>query len=196
MRAFKFRGETNPQFATDILQNNRLHCANWHELNDPMEGTYDTLVVDPFKRSAALQAIREHKVKLRVCSLSDTYKSHAMWAYYASDFKGVAIEIDFPNGLLKRIDYASGARIQKWAQDADPYQLALDILTKKHSDWERERELRLLVPDTFYNLPGGAIRRIILGSRISPAFEQAIRDAAGDVPVYRLRIRSGELKAE
>lgn len=98
MRAFKFRGETNPEFVTDILQNNRLHCASWHDLNDPMEGTYDTLIVDPSKRSAALQAIREHKGKLRVCSLSDTYKSHAMWAYYASDFKGVAIEIDFPTG--------------------------------------------------------------------------------------------------
>jgi len=196
MRAFKFRGETSPHFATDILANNRLHCADWHHLNDPMEGTYDTLVVDPTKRSSALRAILKQKVKLRVCSLSETYKSHAMWAYYASGFKGVAIELEFPEGVLRRIDYASGARMQKWAHDADPYKLAIDILTTKHSDWERERELRLLSADTFYDLPVGAIKRVILGSRILPAFEDSVRDAAGGVPIQRLRSRSGELKAE
>jgi len=196
MKAFKFRGAENPQFATDILRNNRVHCADWHDLNDPMEGTYDTLLVDPAKRSAALRAILKQKIKLRVCSLSETYKSHAMWAYYASDFKGIAIEIEFPDGLLKRIDYASGARIQHWAHDQDPYRLALDILTRKHSDWERERELRLLVADTFYDLPPGAISRVILGSRISSAFEKEIRDVAAGILIQRLRIRSGELKAD
>ena len=51
-----------------------------------MEGTYHTLVTDPDpqKHKAAVIAIHEQKVRLRVCSLSQSYKSHAMWPYYAS----------------------------------------------------------------------------------------------------------------
>jgi hypothetical protein len=195
MRAFKFRGAEEPAFTADILQNNRLYCAKWHELNDPMEGTYDTLVVEPSKRTAALRSIREKKLRLRVCSLSETYKSHAMWAYYASGFKGVVIELEFPNGALTPVDYASGGRIQTWARNTDSSTLARDILTKKHSDWERERELRLLAECQFHDLAPGAIKRVILGSRIPADFEQVIRACAGEIPVQNLRIRSGRLKA-
>jgi hypothetical protein len=198
VRAFRFRREEDPQFTIDILRNGRLYCADWKLLNDPMEGTYDTLVTDPDpqKHKAAVIAIYEQKVRLRVCSLSRSYKSHAMWAYYASEYRGAAIEIEFPAGTLKPIDYASGMRIQSWVQHSDPYRLACEILTTKHRDWEREKELRLLSPTEFYQLPAGSIKRVILGSRISKAFERDIRDAAEHVPVQRLAVRSGALKAE
>jgi hypothetical protein len=48
----------------------------------------------------------------------------------------------------------------------------------------------------FHQLPAGSIKRVILGSRISEDFEQKIRAAAGSVPVQRLMVRSGALKAE
>lgn len=197
MLAYKFRGSENPKFTLDILTHNRLYCADWQTLNDPMEGTYDTLVVDPAKRLSALATIREQKLKLRVCSLSETYKSHAMWAYYASSFQGVAIEIEFiGESQLTRIDYASGSRIQNWAEASDPYRIAREILSTKHSDWQRERELRLIEKTSFFDLAPGAIRRVILGPRISEGFETQVRAAAGAIPVQKLKMRSGDLKAQ
>ena len=117
-------------------------------------------------------------------------------SHYASDYQGVVIEIEFPTGVLKNVDYASGNRIQRWAHDSDLYKLACDILTTKHSDWECEQELRLLSRTTFHPLPLGSIKSVILGSRILPSFEDEIRAVAGDVPVRRLGVRSGELKAD
>ncbi|MNK14038.1 hypothetical protein D3C87_321320 [compost metagenome] len=197
MLAYKFRGAENPQFTLDILKYNRLYCADWQTLNDPMEGTYDTLIVNPEKRLSSLATIREQKFKFRVCSLSDTYKSHAMWAYYASGFQGVAIEIEFiDESQLIRIDYASGSRIQQWAEKSDPYKIAREILSKKHSDWQQERELRLIQETSFFDLAPDTIKRVILGSRISEYFETQIRATAGAIPVQKLKMRSGDLKAQ
>jgi hypothetical protein len=43
MRLYRFRSDLNPEHTLDILRNRRLFCSRWHELNDPMEGTYSTL---------------------------------------------------------------------------------------------------------------------------------------------------------
>ncbi|MGR3174323.1 MAG: hypothetical protein ACUZ8N_06955 [Candidatus Scalindua sp.] len=40
MKAYKFRPASQIAFASDIIINKRLHCADWKNLNDPMEGTY------------------------------------------------------------------------------------------------------------------------------------------------------------
>lgn len=197
MLVYRFRGTEYPEYTVDILRNSRLYCANWRELNDPMEGTYSTLkVVDPSKKAEAREAIFRAKVSLRVCSLSTTYKKHTMWAYYADSFRGVAVEFDLPPELLTPIDYASGRRIQSWAEEANPYEIARDILTKKHSDWREEQELRLLHEGEYFPLPPGCIKSVILGSRIRPEFERKVRGAAADIPVLKLTIRSGNLHAE
>jgi Protein of unknown function (DUF2971). len=193
---YKFRSSQRPEFTVDILENNRLFCSDWRDLNDPMEGTYDTLITGSSPNH--LECVREiysSKVRLRVCSLSETYKSHAMWAYYADEFRGAAIELKLPSYAVTRIDYASGLRIHKWQTDSNPYQIARKILTTKHSDWEAEKEVRVLHDQEFYELPPGAIQRVILGSRATSSFENAIRNAAGMVPVYRLSVRSGDLHA-
>ena len=194
--AYRFRGDNSPEFTIDILQNYRLFCAEWGALNDPMEGTYDTLLIaDEGKRSSAIERIYQEKVKLRICSLSHSYKTHCMWAYYASDYRGVAIEIEFPDGVLRNVDYCSGSRVQSWVDKANPYEIACDILTKKHRDWDREKEARLLHTGQFYQLQPHSIRRVILGSRIGDAFEQKIRRAAGGITVHKLTVRNGTLKA-
>lgn len=197
MLVYRFRGTAKPEFTLDILRHRRLYCANWRDLNDPMEGTYSTLkVADPEKKAEARAAIYQAKVGLRVCSLSKTYKKHSMWAYYADGFHGISIEFDLPADHITPIDYASGARIQSWADQADPYKIAREILTKKHSDWQGEQEMRLLHRAEYYPVPDGCIKGVILGSRIIPAFERQIRAAADGIPLKRLTIRSGELHAD
>lgn len=194
MKVYRFRSDQNPEYTVDILLNRRLYCAHWRDLNDPMEGTCSTLVInEEHKRQQARQAIYNEKVKLRICSLSTTYKKHTMWAYYANGFKGLAIELEIDEKKLHRVDYASGARIQEWADGSSPNKIARDILTKKHSDWKDEHEFRLLHDAQYFQLAPGSIRGIILGSRIEKSFEQEMLDIAGDVPLRRLTIRSGRL---
>lgn len=40
MRAYKFRSPDRMEFVFDILFNQRLYCAEWHTLNDPVEGVF------------------------------------------------------------------------------------------------------------------------------------------------------------
>jgi hypothetical protein len=119
-----------------------------------------------------------------------------MWAYYANGFHGLAIELDLDDDRLHPIDYASGTRIQSWVAGTDPYQIARQILTKKHSDWKAEQEIRLLYDQIYFDLPPGCITGVILGSRIRPAFEEAVREAAVGLAVRKLVLRSGNLWAE
>jgi hypothetical protein len=197
MRLYRFRSDQNPEYTIDILRNKRLFCAHWRELNDPMEGTYSTLKCDTQQdREEAKRAIYGEKVLLRVCSLSKTYKKHTMWAYYANGFRGAAIEFELDDPRLHPIDYASGTRIQTWVAGSNPYTVAQEILTKKHSDWKSEQEIRLLNENDFYQLPEGCISSVILGSRIEPSFKAAICNAAEGIPLRRLMIRSGELWAD
>lgn len=193
---YRFRSSQCPEFTEDILRNNRLFCADWRKLNDPLEGTYDTLITGATDNHLSLvKQVYSSKVRTKVCCLFQTYKSHAMWGYYADGFRGAAIELDLPASAVRPIDYASGLRIHKWQDDPNPYKIATDILTTKHRDWERENEVRILHDGQYFALPQGAIKRVILGSRATDKFEDVIREAAGDVPVHRLSFRSGELHA-
>ena len=37
---YKFRSTARLDLLADILVSERLYCAKWHELNDPMEGYF------------------------------------------------------------------------------------------------------------------------------------------------------------
>ena len=164
-----------------------------------MEGTYDTLVSGPHAtHRAQVEEIYNGKIRSRVCSLSRTYKHHAMWAYYAGDYSGLAIEIDLPDGAATPIDYASGSRIQKWGGGDDAYQIALRILTTKHAHWAHEQEVRILYDGKHYELPKNSIRRVIMGSRASGDFTQEVTAlcACQGITVSKLGARSGELHAQ
>lgn len=196
---YKFRSPNSPSFTIDIIKENRLYCADWRNLNDPMEGTYDALVLGPnAHRRTKIEEIYENKIGTRVCSLSRTYKHHPMWAYYAGDYSGLAIEIDLPESQVRSIDYASGYRIQNWSNDDNAYSIAQRILTTKHSDWSHEKEVRILYNEgEFFPLPRGAIQRIILGSRSNEIFANQVRNAAdmAGITVLELYGRHGELYA-
>lgn len=194
---YRFRPSTNIEFSLDILKHRRLYCADWRSLNDPMEGTYDTLITKPGDvHLARVKEVYAAKLKTRVCSLSKTYKSHTMWAYYAEGFRGLAIELKLPKSYVREMDYASGLRIQKFSDEQSEYQIAERILTTKHSEWANEREMRILHESEFYPLPENSILRVILGSRASTEFIEQVTKAAGEIPVQKLTVRNGNLHAE
>lgn len=195
---YKFRGIENPQFTLDILKNNRLYCADFRDLNDPMEGTYDTLRSGPHApHSQQIKEIFDGKVRTRVCSLTRTYKDHPMWAYYASNSSGLAIEIDLPDSVAEPINYASGHHIETWGERDDAYKIARRILVTKHSAWEHEKEVRILNDGQFFPLSQGSISRVIFGSRCSGEFRadvEAVCEKFG-IQTASLRFRSGQLHA-
>lgn len=121
-----------------------------------------------------------------------------MWAYYAGDYSGLALEIDLPDGIAIPIDYASGLRIQKWGDGDDAYQIARRILTTTHAHWEHEQEVRILNEGNHYKLPAKAIRRVIIGSRASEDFKQDVKTVCArlGIPIAKLGVRNGQLHAQ
>src|SRR6185312_15116031 len=109
MKAYKFRSSSQLPFALDIMFNNRLHCSDWRNLNDPMEGmfaySYNATKERDFKDEVA--SIVKHKQRLKVCSLSKTFDCHLLWAHYASGFSGLAIEVELPDRspFVKTVKY-------------------------------------------------------------------------------------------
>tara|TARA_B100001179_G_scaffold224334_1_gene202913 strand:- start:1932 stop:2528 length:597 start_codon:yes stop_codon:yes gene_type:complete len=196
---YKFRRSSALEYTLDIIRQNRLYCADFRDLNDPMEGTYDTLVsADHAPHSEQVNEIFASKVGTRICSLTRTYKQHPMWAYYAEDYRGLAIELDLPDDAAHPIYYASGSHIQSWGNGDDAYQIAKRILTTKHSAWSHEKEVRLLNEGEYYRLPPNAITRIIFGSRCDDEFRGTVSKecALFNIPTAILGVRNGRLHAK
>jgi hypothetical protein len=109
MLAYKFRSSSQLDFAFDIIFNNRLHCADWRNLNDPMEGmfAYSYRSTDERDYSEQVDEIIRHKERLLVSSLSRTFDCHLLWAHYASGFAGLAVEIELPDNSprVKVVEY-------------------------------------------------------------------------------------------
>src|SRR5438876_5622662 len=148
MRAFKFRSSDQIAFAFDIIFNQRLHCADWSRLNDPMEGIFpysflETKGEDP--KNLVEKIIREKK-HIRVCSLSRTFDCHLLWAHYASGFSGVAVEVELPDDSekVKVVKYRGVFAEFNADHNQDAYLTARQILSSKYREWKYEQEVRIL----------------------------------------------------
>lgn len=191
MIAYKFRGASALDRTMDILLNDQLYCADWRNLNDPMEGIFEYWTKGHAHRRHELDAIRQHKLQYRVCSLSKTWDSALLWAHYAESFTGLAIEVEVPNPidirdeaydpynllaqpLVTEIEYRPDWAFARTDGRPGALTLAQRILSSKHQDWRYEAEVRVLSPHEYYPI-GGGIRRVILGPRASKALTDAVR---------------------
>jgi hypothetical protein len=178
MRAYKFRGSSQFDLTLDVLFNQRLYCADWSKLNDPMEGrfVYSHSSSDEADYKNVVQEIIEHKQRLRVCSLSKTFDCHLLWAHYASGFDGLAIELELPEDdpRIRNVQYRGVFGYVGIDRVRDPGQVASEILSSKYQEWKYEQEVRVLIPDEYYPVPGG-VKRVIAGHRMKPALFQALR---------------------
>lgn len=214
MIAYKFRGVSALDHTLDILINNRLYCANWRDLNDPMEGIFEYSSRGDRRRRQELEMIRDHKLRYRVCSLSRIWNSPLLWAHYADGFKGLAIEVELPDPIdihdpaFNPLGYNSDALLvdlqyrQEWAfsevdQGDEPLTLAQRILCSKHEAWRYEEEVRILSREAFFNVRG-RIRSVVLGPRASPGLVDLVRLALGsqDIEISTLAISAHGLRRE
>jgi hypothetical protein len=177
MRAFKFRAVENLHLVLDILIHQRLYCAPMSVLNDIREG--DLRMGHDHDRWAEIndfgRKVETRARELRVCALTSGIDSHLLWAHYAGGYGGVAIELDIPESDAKTVEYqdeflfASDLFKTHSVDDA-----ATRILLRKYRDWSYEGEVRVITSEPYYKL-AKPIRRVVLGSRATPAVTAAVQ---------------------
>jgi hypothetical protein len=130
---------------------------------------------DNIKIKELFDKVNKEKDLIRVCSLSETYDSHLLWAHYASGFTGLAIEIELPetHPLIRRISYGGVFACLEACNINDPKLAAEQILSSKYKEWEYEREIRIINNREWYELPK-PIKRVIAGHRMNDSLLHAL----------------------
>lgn len=157
----KYRGLSNLSFALDILVNQRMFAAEFKELNDPMEGTY--LYEEGTLSPSQIDAIYEKKMAYRLLSLSETPTNMLMWTHYAEGHSGmvVGVSVTDPAADIEMVRYVDNLTI-----NMHTHNLAKEILTKKFTMWEYEREHRVFIKHvSFVNVQ---IEELIFGFKTNP----------------------------
>ncbi|EPG0609874.1 DUF2971 domain-containing protein [Vibrio fluvialis] len=195
MKVYKFRSSEQMSFVFDILFNQRLFCAEWHTLNDPVEG-----IAVYYGRSGNSESIQNFMEKvenaknpLRVCSLSKTFDEHLLWAHYADGFSGLAIEfeIDPDEPDVVDMEYRGVFASVNSDDDRDPNSIAREVLSSKYSAWSYEKEIRILTTGTFYKLKN-PITRVIVGHRMSKPLFDALRIVCEKLDIEVCRVGIGD----
>ncbi|EME67982.1 hypothetical protein H261_20734 [Paramagnetospirillum caucaseum] len=201
MRAYKFRSASSTDKIFDIILNRRLYCADWRNLNDPLEGIFAFGTSKESRKAydKFLGKIRNEKGKLKVCSLSATFDCHLLWAHYADGFNGVAIEVELPDHdpRVQEVKYRGVFAYVNCDGNMKPLDAAKDVLFSKYDEWAYEKEIRILSHDEYYSLDI-PVKRVIAGHRMNPALFDALQliCETQDIPIYRVGIGDEGLDAD
>ncbi|GMO39763.1 DUF2971 domain-containing protein [Bradyrhizobium sp. TM233] len=178
-----------------------LWCADFKNLNDPMEGLFDP--TRRLKKHSRWQTVVDEiiagKSGIGVASFSDTKHNELMWTHYAGRSSGICVEYrplklvaSLPRETrLVRVAYDDKPAFVSVA-DMDNIPSAIQkVLSQKKFNWAYEREWRLLslVGATKVN-EKTAIKRIYLGTRITDEHRSKLREAvAGShIEIYEMRV--------
>lgn len=127
-----------------------------------------------------------------ICCFSETDDHQSMWAYYASDFRGVCVRYDTQK-LLSLQGFCWGNRLhpvlysdKKLLKTEDIFdrgsrsETTTASFTIKHRDWSHEKEWRLLQRENFGKFfhTRNAISEIIIGPRTAEDLKQKIEALA------------------
>ncbi|MCF8245500.1 MAG: DUF2971 domain-containing protein [Saprospiraceae bacterium] len=196
MKTYKFRGESQIAFAFDIIINNRLYCANWNDLNDPMEGMYAYQSNRKTNHSIITQkvkGIRVSKRKYKICSLSETFDNHLLWGHYAEGFKGVAIEIELPDNdiNIRKVEPRGVFAYLNMDEFTDVDEAARTILFSKYDVWSYEQEIRILNESQWYEIEK-PITRVIVGHRMNKALFDVLNITCSNLGIELNRVGIGD----
>jgi hypothetical protein len=175
MKFYKYRSLQNLWHVLDVAVNQRLYCAPWIDLNDPLEGRYEAYfgnkVKDPDRLVGKIEGKRN---KYRIASLSSDPENFLLWSHYADGHKGVAIEVEIPeeNPDLFKVIYSPFSSIF-----SDSIQLKEDmrhIFNGKTEEWEYEREYRIVTTREHFKI-GAPISKILLGPLVPEGRRKILR---------------------
>lgn len=168
MKLYKYRSLANLWHVLDVIVNQRLYCAHWSELNDPLEGRYEIYLGERSDRLESIMASRIDKAKdtYRVASLSADPTNFLMWSHYADGHKGIVIEVEVPDDHedLMQVIYTPFSSVF-----TDKLQTKEDmrhLFNGKGEEWGYEQEYRIVIEGRFFALPQ-PVRRLLLGPLVS-----------------------------
>ncbi len=111
MKLYKYKSLSNLWHTLDVLVNDRLYCAHWSELNDPLEGRYEIYLGGKSLKIESIMTSRIENARdtYRVSSLSADPTNFLMWSHYAEGHKGIVIEVEVPESHsdLTKVVYSS-----------------------------------------------------------------------------------------
>jgi hypothetical protein len=169
------------------LTNDQIFAPTKDTLNDPFEGLFDknhfTTFLNSFgsassKAQKVLDALIEKMNKVGIYSLSKDINNELLWAHYADQHKGFAIEFDldiivdaFNYGnipLVTQIDvlYSNTPSLLNINDRNDSDKLIQSLIGVKSLVWQYENEVRLIFNNTgLIDIPFYAIKSIYFGLR-------------------------------
>ncbi len=169
MLLYKYRSIDNLWLTLDIILNNRVWCAKWDTLNDPLEGRYHAAFDDRFN-----SLVDKRRDEWRICSFSASLDSFLLWSHYASGHKGIAIEVDIPVNApeLSKVNYQPFSPV--FTHVSESLEGQRHLFETKTEQWGYEEEFRVLCKDEFYNLPG-RVKKVYLGYKIDSEQREILR---------------------
>lgn len=176
MLLYKYRSFKNWNYILDIVLNNRLYATTFDKMNDPMEGLFSYTAF--YFQQGIVDSIKNAKMKIKICSLSKTYKEVLLWSHYADSHKGICIELEVLENENVRSDgvryVTSIPHIFLPPIDEPKVQ---DILFCKSSHWEYEQEYRCLLTDNNKDsyIPI-KISRIFVGCKAKSSDKKLLQD--------------------
>lgn len=206
MKLYKMRSLENLEFVLDIILNERLHCAPFADLNDPLEGVYLSVAHLPpvlLQRKGTVRVSRENSSQLhehekfsRICSLSKSFKDIRMWSHYGDGHRGIAIEIDFSGYEVDVYPIRYLQELKQYGNTVIETPFADDVLSQKTIHWLHEEEFRVLQPDKYYDVKN-RISAIYLGSRVSEDRKALLNKLVPDeIPIYFTKLNESTLEVE
>jgi len=161
----------------DCIKQAYLYCANFVQMNDPMEGFYsESKLLEKARDIGGIRAaIASRKTMIGMCAFSEVFNHELMWAHYADQFRGICITYDFfklrhnlPAGTsFSRIYYNEEVPKVGLSKKQNHSEIAKTIFSYKNYRWLYEREWRMFANKgkVFYKEPR-CVARVYIGSRV------------------------------
>jgi hypothetical protein len=178
----------NMERVLDIVFNQRLHCARWDKLNDPMEACYEV-----FSECESDGHIMDAKIinalnNWRIAALGASNKNFLLWSHYADGHRGIAIEIDIPidnRPFLEQVQY-DWATTSFSHMDQIENSSMMHLLWYKKEEWTYEDEYRIIIQATninstedYFSLPN-PIKKIFIGARTKVKQVELLKKVTGN----------------
>ncbi len=144
--------------------------------------------------SMASEIVNAKTANIGVLSLTENPKNIVMWAHYASNHKGVCIEINVPNDTqsLKKVTYTPDQpEFEVYEAMDEKHGRLFDLFYTKSIHWVSEAEWRMV---TRYGgqaktIPGAVVSRIIYGLHASRETKEKVDELVGQgTPLSQLKM--------
>ena len=208
MKLYKMRSLEKLEFTLDIILNERLHCAPFTDLNDPLEGVYLSASAPYFSRQLLgkygatsvspcdASELHEHERFNKICSLTKSFNDIRIWSHYGDGHRGIAIEIDFGGYENDTYPVRYLDELKQYSNTFLGAPPANEVLSQKTKHWLHEDEYRVMQPDDYYYVIN-RISAIYLGSRVSDERKALLNKLVPNkIPIYFTRINKSTLAVE